>query len=41
MFFKKNYESDRRVAKSKGRKPNTIWLDKGSEFCERSMKSWL
>ena len=24
-----------------GRKPNKIWVDKGSEFCNRSMKSWL
>ena len=23
------------------RKPNKIWLDKGSEFYHRSMKSWL
>ena len=23
------------------RKTNEIWLDKGSEFCNRSMKSWL
>ena len=23
------------------RKPNKIWLDNGSEFCNRSMKSWL
>ena len=23
------------------RKPNKIWVDKGSEFCNRSMKSWL
>ena len=23
------------------RKPNKIWIDKGSEFCDRSMKSWL
>ena len=22
-------------------KPNKIWLDKGSELCSRSMKSWL
>ena len=24
-----------------GRKPNKIWIDKGSEFYNRSMKSWL
>ena len=23
------------------RKPNKIWVDKGSEFYKRSMKSWL
>ena len=23
------------------RKPNKIWIDKGSEFCNRSMKPWL
>ena len=23
------------------RKTNKIWVDKGSEFCNRSMKSWL
>ena len=22
-------------------KPNKIWVDKGSEFCNRSLKSWL
>ena len=22
-------------------KPNKIWADTGSEFCNRSMKSWL
>ena len=24
-----------------GHKPNKIWVDKGSEFHNRSMKSWL
>ena len=24
-----------------GRKPNIIWVDRGSEFCNRSLKSWL
>ena len=32
-FFKKIDESNR--------KPNKIWVDKGSEFYNRSMKSWL
>ena len=27
--------------KEYNRKPNKIWLDKGSEFYNRSMKSWL
>ena len=22
-------------------KPSNIWVDKGSEFCDRSVKSWL
>ena len=34
-------ESNRRVAKFKGRKPNKTWVDKGNEFYNRSMKSWL
>ena len=29
------------MAKSKGRKPNKIWVDKDNEFYNRSMKSWL
>ena len=28
------------IDKSK-RKPNRIWVDKGSEFYSRSMESWL
>ena len=24
-----------------GQKPNKMWVDKGSEFYNRSMKSWL
>ena len=28
------------VTLSKGHKPNKIWVDKGSEFYIRSMKSW-
>ena len=28
-------------AKSKGRKPNKIWVDKGSEFYSNSFKKWL
>ena len=30
-----------KVAKSRGRKPYEIWVDKGSEFYNRSMKSLL
>ena len=32
-------ESNGRVAKPKARKPYKIWVDKGSEFYNRSMKS--
>ena len=40
--FQKNFdESKLRVTKSKGRKPNKIWVAKGREFYNRSMKSWL
>ena len=31
-------ESSRRKDKYKGRKPNKIWVDKGSNFYNRSMK---
>ena len=34
-------KSDRNGAKSKGRKPNKIWVDKGSEFYNNSFKKWL
>ena len=34
-------DSDRSEAKSKGRKPNKIWVDKGSEFYNNSFKKWL
>ena len=33
-------DSDRSKAKSKGRKPNKIWVDKGSEFYNKSFKKW-
>ena len=29
------------IFKKSNRKPNKIWVDKGSEFYDRSMKSWL
>ena len=38
-FQKVLNELKRRNAKSKGRKPNNIWVDKGSEFYNRSIKS--
>ena len=34
-------ESDRSKAKSKGRKPNKIWIDKRSEFYDNYFKKWL
>ena len=34
-------DSKSREAKSKGCKLNKIWVDKGSGFYNRSMKSWL
>ena len=34
-------ESDRSKAKSKGRRPNKIWVDKGSVFYNNSFKKWL
>ena len=30
-----------KILKVSNRKPNKIWVDKGSEFYNRSMKSWL
>ena len=30
-----------KILKESNRKPNQIWVDKGSEFYNRSMKSWL
>ena len=40
--FQKNLvESKRRKAKSKGRKTNKTWVDKGRAFYNRSIKSWL
>ena len=34
-------ESNRREPKSKGYQPNKIWVDEGSEFDNRSIRSWL
>ena len=33
--------SNIRQSQSKGRKPNKIWVDKGSEFYNNSFKKWL
>ena len=30
-----------KILKESNRKPNKIWVDKGSKFYNRSMKSWL
>ena len=30
-----------KILDESGQKPNIIWVDKGSEFYNRSMKSWL
>ena len=30
-----------KLLKESNRKPNKMWVDKGSEFYNRSMKSWL
>ena len=30
-----------KILDGSGRKPSKIWVDKGSEFYNRSMKSWL
>ena len=29
-----------KILDESNRKPNKIWVDKGSEFCNRSMKAW-
>ena len=33
--------SNKRHSQSKGRKPNKIWVDKGSELYNSSFKKWL
>ena len=40
-FQKTLKEYDRSEAKSKGCRPNKIWVDKGSEFYNNSFKKWL
>ena len=29
-----------KILKQSTRKPNKVWVDKGGEFCNRSMKLW-
>ena len=41
VFQKTLEESDRSEAKSKGRRPNKIWVDKESESYNNSFKRWL
>ena len=40
-FQKMLNDSKRSKAEDKGRKPNKIWVDKGSEFYNNSFKKWL
>ena len=40
-FQKKLKESDRSESKSKGCRPNKIWVDKGSEFYNNYFQNWL
>ena len=35
------YTNATKILKESNRKPNTVWVDKGSEFYNRSMKLWL
>ena len=30
-----------KISDKSNHKPNKIWVDKGNEFCDRLMKSWL
>ena len=34
-------KSFQEILDESGHKPNKIWVDRGSEFYNRSMKSWL
>ena len=36
-----NYQCFSKLLDESNYKPNKIWVDKGSEFYNRSMKSWL
>ena len=33
--------ASQKILKESNRNPNKLWFDKGSEFYNRSMKSWL
>ena len=39
--FQKILDESRRKTNIPGSKPNKIWVDKGSEFYNRSVKLWL
>ena len=41
MKDKKGITITKKILDKSNRKPNKIWIDKGSEFFSRSMKSWL
>ena len=41
ILFKKILDESSHIAKSNRRKPDKICVDKDSEFCSRSVKSWL
>ena len=34
-------EAFQKILQESNRKPNKTWIDKGSEFCNISMKSWV
>ena len=35
------YNAFKKISNESNHKPNKIWVDKGSEFYNRSIKSWL
>ena len=41
LKYKKGITITNAFQKKSNRKPNKIWVDKSSEFYNRSMKSWL
>ena len=38
---KKGSNAFQKISDESNRKPNKIWVDKGSIFCNRSVNSWL